>query len=178
MSRIVGVALFVVAGLGACGGVHDDRPRTLEYITKAILAPSCASAECHSTFSQSGRRPKNPGDPTIPLVFDTVMGARLSIYNDGAIVDHFEADADQLPTLIVNLTVEHADAPRMPLDRPLPDADIELLHDWILLGGPGACVNDKKAGALIGSCNGKKLYSCTDTLAFDKLISTCVPAKT
>src|SRR5438045_1803927 len=52
----------------ACGSATDDRPPTLDFITETILAPSCATAQCHSAFA------REVGDE-----FDTPAAARRSI---------------------------------------------------------------------------------------------------
>ena len=59
----------------ACGSATDDRPATLDYITETILAPTCATAECHSDFK------RQVGDQ-----FDTPAGARRSIVANGLVV--------------------------------------------------------------------------------------------
>ena len=49
------LALAAVLAIGACG--EDDRPASFEYIHTAILAPSCATASCHTeAVSQAGIR--------------------------------------------------------------------------------------------------------------------------
>jgi hypothetical protein len=148
----LGLALALVCG---CGGDVDDRPREFEYIVRTVFQPNCGAAQCHSTFSQSGRRPQMDGDPVIPIVLDSVAGARTSFALDEALLDHFGPDADQTPTLIVNLTEEYATAPRMPYDDPLPAGDLALISDWIELGGPGLCASGAAA-----MCHGKKEYHC------------------
>jgi hypothetical protein len=118
---------------GACGAT-DDRPRTLEYITETILAPSCATAECHSAFKQQ------VGDE-----FDTVVATRRSIVAN-ALVLYPDAAGRVVPSdslLIRTLTVGFpsrfgAGTVRMPYDAPMPDADIDLIAAWIADGASGA----------------------------------------
>src|SRR5687767_3761465 len=75
---LVAVSSVVIA---ACGTVEDEgtvcteegddscgRPLDLEYMTAAILAPSCGLAQCHSTFHQAGG-----------LAFDDPDNARVSL---------------------------------------------------------------------------------------------------
>jgi hypothetical protein len=139
MNRLVLVGAFVA---GACGGA-DDRPPTLEYITETILAPSCASAECHSAFK------REVGDQ-----FDTPEAARRTIVTNGLATPDDQADPGG-SYLVTTLTVGQISvidssegAIRMPYDSPLPDADIDLIKAWIALGVPGAqCVpNDQGLG--------------------------------
>src|SRR5690242_19196430 len=62
-----------LALLVACG-TTDDRPLTVEYVTGAVLGPTCGGAQCHSTFAA------NQTD-----IFDTVEGARSSLVRNGLI---------------------------------------------------------------------------------------------
>lgn len=131
MQRFVLIGALVA---GACGTETDDRPLTLEYITRAILAPSCATAECHSAFRAQ------VGD-----VFDTPEATRRTIVANH-LVRYPDEIADPSSTLLVRVMTIGApsllDPPsgnvRMPYDAPLPDADIELIAAWIAAGIPGA----------------------------------------
>jgi hypothetical protein len=141
MKRLVLIGALLA---GACGAA-DDRPRTLEYITDTILAPTCANAECHSAFKQQ------VGDQ-----FDTVDAARRSIVSNGLV--HADDAADPSASLLIqSLTVG---APsilspgsgnvRMPYDGPMPDADVELIKAWIGDGAPGAqCLATAQGNACI-----------------------------
>lgn len=152
----------------ACGTQDvDDRPKTLEYITQAILQPTCAQANCHSQFTQAGRRGKN-GKPDIPLVFDTVEHARATFQRDDKLIDNIGGEGT--PTLIVNLQQEFEDEPRMPFDGPMPTPDIALIRAWIELGGPGVCV-----GA--ASCQGAKLVPCNELGGFDLAADSLGPCE-
>ena len=112
--------------LAACGTTDDQRPRNLDYITEAILAPSCGGATCHSSFKGAKG-----------FVFDTVEATRLTLQNDDRLV-RFDGDA-AASGLVLNLTLEQPQAPRMPLNAPIPDVDIALIQDWIGFGAPGVC---------------------------------------
>ncbi len=118
---------MAVLVLAACGTTDDQRPRNLDYITEAILAPSCGGATCHSTFKAADG-----------FVFDTVDGARATFQGDDELIMPKGEDASSAG-LILNLTLEQANAPRMPLNAPIPDADIELIQDWLGFGAPGVC---------------------------------------
>lgn len=135
MKRLVLIGALLA---GACG-TTDDRPRTLAYITDTILAPTCASAECHSAFK------RQVGDE-----FDTVDAARRSIVGNGLVLPDDIADPSS-SFLIQSLTVgtlsildpKSGTKVRMPYDAPMPDADIDLIKAWIADGAPGAqCLVD------------------------------------
>lgn len=97
----------------ACGGGADARPVDWRYLHAAIVAPSCASASCHSAGTKAGglalddaaeshralleRQFVRPGDPNSPLLY----------------------------------LLEGRERDRMPPDNPLPRADIELIRRWI-----------------------------------------------
>ena len=114
MYRLVLVGAIALA---ACTQSDNDRPVTLEYVTEAILQPSCAQYDCHSSF----RREKG-------YVFDTVAEAKQSL---SPIVIPTDPDASLL-YLVLTRQIK-----RMPYDSPLPDKDIALIRTWITDGAPG-----------------------------------------
>jgi hypothetical protein len=177
------VVLF--ACLAACGGV-DDRPKNLEYITGAILIPTCSAAQCHSQFRQWA------GDE-----FDTTTAARRSLID----YRHVIPQNSCLPypqvcdaTLIISVTkgLQSVVDPsygivRMPYDAPLPNVDVALIQDWIAEGvdktntttngeGPiGAqCVPEENSGnacALDGN-----VHACTPEGNIGGLVKACTSA--
>jgi len=119
---------------GACGNVIDDRPATLEYITETILAPTCATAECHSAFR------RQVGD-----VFDTPAATRRTIVGNGLVAYPDDMADPARSFLITTLTVGSPSIlnpgsgnVRMPYDAAMPDADIRLIEAWIAGGALGA----------------------------------------
>jgi hypothetical protein len=114
MYRLVLVAVVASA---ACTQTDNDRPATLEYITHAILQPSCGQYTCHSSF----RRAKG-------YAFDTIEVARASLV---PLVDVSDPRASFLYTVLTRKVK------RMPYDAPLPLKDIELILTWIEDGAPG-----------------------------------------
>jgi hypothetical protein len=106
---LVGILGLLVA---ACGDEVDDRPLTTEYITVAILAPSCGTVSCHSTAAK-----------TEDLVLDTIEGVQEAI-DDELIVP----GRPELSTVL--LYMKGIDE-QMPPEGPLPDKNIELVERWI-----------------------------------------------
>src|SRR6185436_19112465 len=100
MYRLVLVGALALA---ACNQTDNNRPATLEYITEAILQPSCGQYTCHSSF----RREKG-------YAFDTVDEAKQSL---ASLVSVNEPTSSLLYTVLTR-TVK-----RMPYDSPLPDKD-------------------------------------------------------
>lgn len=117
---------YVVAllALAACGTSEDDRPATLQYITVAILQPSCGNAQCHSSF----RRAED-------YAFDTVEEAKDSI-NTYSLVIRGEPESSLLYQVLVTPGGE-GNTPRMPYDQPMSDIDVALIHEWITNGAAG-----------------------------------------
>lgn len=141
-------ALLAVAALLllGCGDADDPRPASWEYLSPAILQPACATASCHG-----------PAAAAAGLDFSTPERGYTSLTRlwvwivdpDGAISDGCRVvngvRVCQRPARpLVNaynpaqsrlLHVLRAEgAPRMPPDRPLPEADIQLVERWILEG--------------------------------------------
>jgi hypothetical protein len=114
MYRLVLVAVVAAA---ACTQTDNNRPPTLEYITLAILQPSCAQHVCHSSY----RMEKG-------LAFDTVELSRMSL---AGIVTPGAPDSSLLYSVLTRTVL------RMPYDAPLPQKDIDLIATWIANGAPG-----------------------------------------
>jgi hypothetical protein len=127
MKRLVLIGALLGGASGACG-VTDDRPRTLEYITQTILAPTCAAAECHSAFKME------VGDE-----FDTVEATRRTIVVNGLVQPGspgasflYNSITVGVPGMLTSGTI------RMPFEAPMPDADVALIAAWITEGAHGA----------------------------------------
>lgn len=111
MLRLVVAAAALLAG---CSQTDNDRPQTLQYITLAILQPSCAQHVCHSSYTRAKG-----------YAFDTVAAARQSL---ALLVTASEPESSLLYTVLTR-TVK-----RMPYDAPLPQKDIDLIFEWLTSG--------------------------------------------
>jgi hypothetical protein len=137
------IALLVA--LAACDG--DPRSASWEYISAAVFEPSCATASCHSpaaaadglnfSAAEAGYNSLTRlwlwvEDPTGPEDNMTecrdVDGAQLCRH-----LRQFVQPYNPAQSRLVHL-LRAQDAPRMPPDRPLPEADIQLVEQWILDG--------------------------------------------
>ncbi len=167
--------VVAVIGAGACSQT-DDRPAEWGYISPAIFQPNCATTSCHNPAAAvSGldfSTPANgyasltqlwvwvvsPPDAAAPLgtACATVDGTHVCEEKERPLVTPY----DPAGSRVVNM-LRARDAPRMPPDRPLPEADIELVERWILNGafeypvglrGADASISgsDAKAGAIDG----------------------------
>ena len=143
-------ALFLALALGSigCSGV-DTRPAVWDFISPEIFQPNCATTSCHSPpaavsgldFStpDSGYTsltalwvwiaipPDAGAPPGVPC--STVDGTFVCEQMLRPLVTPF----DPAGSRVVNM-LRARDAPRMPPDRPLTEADIELVERWILNG--------------------------------------------
>lgn len=123
------LALALASAVGACDGA-DDRPASWAYLHPAVIAPSCATASCHSQLAAlagldlssrtgaytvlTGRicgEPPRPVDPPGNFVF---------------------AGSPERSKLMYLLRGEQVRV--MPPDQPLPEVEIELVERWILEG--------------------------------------------
>jgi hypothetical protein len=128
--------LIVAASLAlaACSGEDvDSRPRTTAFITESVLAATCGKAECHSTFAAEEG-----------YVLDTTHGVnttlRYELANNGDDSELFNRLADPAGQPLANILNSKASDPTpMPYDAPMPEADVQLILEWLSLGAPGSC---------------------------------------
>lgn len=130
-------ALPIAAGCNLANDTQDDRPATLEFVTEAILKPSCATAECHSAMKA-----------VRGYVFDSVAAARQTIATKSGLVytcaqltppATFPCGNDALNASYLYKVIDQQDnfGNRMPLDQALSNKDIVLIRTWILDDAPG-----------------------------------------
>lgn len=112
----------IAAALLAGCGIEDDRPATLEYIHAAIIQPSCATANCHSSFAKADF-----------YDFGTLESTRVGF---DRLVEPGAAAESELIRVLTSPGGEGGPT-RMPYDAPLPNADINLIFTWIELGAEG-----------------------------------------
>jgi hypothetical protein len=115
LAWLIAPCLLMIGAAAGCGDEIDDRPATKEYIVAAILAPSCGNAGCHSSQA------KKEG-----YAFDTVEAAEEAF-------QELVLPGDVQRSRLAQVLRTSGEA-RMPLDSPLPEADIALIEAWILAG--------------------------------------------
>ncbi|MEZ4403649.1 MAG: hypothetical protein R3B06_26735 [Kofleriaceae bacterium] len=120
MRNLAFAATLAALTLGACATQTDERPAEFDVIVTNILAPSCATATCHSAMTKAEG-----------LDFSTVAAARES-FDARSLAPQTSDPADSQLLRVLTTTGEA----RMPVDGPLPDADIELIRTWVLNGAP------------------------------------------
>ena len=142
-----------------CGTTIDDRPRTTAYVTETVLAGSCAQAQCHSSF----RNAKGYALDTIASVKNTLRYEIESNPDGSSLISDQPSAVDQpLDIILRRRNGDQYEGIRglnaMPLDSPLPEADIVLLTEWAAKGAPGAC--EIPSGTSVCGFNKNDLVAC------------------
>ena len=106
------IATLAVLLASACGTTPDERPVTFEFVTLAVLAPSCGQVQCHSTSSKING-----------YAFDTLEAARETMNR---------LSGNKLLNVLTD-TGEN----KMPPDAPMAEEDIALIQAWVDAGRPG-----------------------------------------
>ena len=106
-----------------CAG-EDDRPARWSYISTAIIQPNCATAGCHSALSATG------GVQLYSRAagYVTLVGSPADATQRNFVVPG-QPDQSKLMYLLRGQEIW-----RMPPDGQLPQADIDLIEQWILDG--------------------------------------------
>jgi hypothetical protein len=126
---LLGALLALAAiSLAACG--DDNRPATFEYIHAAVITQNCATSGCHSELAQVANINLEDFDAAYleltgrPCGDDDLDARRYVVPGQPA--------SSQLMYLLLGAEV----ARPMPPDLQLPDAEIDLIEEWILEGAP------------------------------------------
>ena len=109
---VVAAALAIV--VSGCNGTSDDRPQTWSFISATITEPSCATVNCHSAITHQG---------------GVDLSAREIGYQS-LVPTYFVFPGDPQHSPVVTL-MNAVGSIRMPPDNPLPEADIQLIENWI-----------------------------------------------
>lgn len=164
MHRLICLAAIALA---ACGTQNDQRPRTVQYITEAILVPNCGVAECHSSFVNAKG-----------YAFDTVAKAQKGLTDllTGAITLNAreEPEGDSSPDASLLIRVLTRTVKRMPYDQPLLDEDFDLISRWIEFGAPGAQCDPSVDKGMV--CVDTKSVECLKTFDFGAVVKDCAAA--
>jgi hypothetical protein len=121
---VAAAALATIAASAGCGGTKDTRPHEWSFISATIIEPSCSTVNCHSAITHQGG---------VDLSSSTV-GYQMLVRNDQGQTYFVYPYYPQYSSLITLLNA--VGSIRMPPDNPLPQADIQLISDWISDGAP------------------------------------------
>jgi hypothetical protein len=130
------LVVAVVAALGLSGalgcGEVDDRPASWSYIHAAIIAPSCATSNCHSSLAATaGIQLHTPEAGYLFMTGRVCGGEELP----GEAPRNFVTPGSPEYSPLMYL-LRGEERRIMPPDTPLPEVDIELIERWILEGAP------------------------------------------
>lgn len=152
--------------LAACGTEQDDRPLELPYLTQAIFAPTCGTAQCHSTFARAAMQ-----------VFDTPDGVRRTLV-DKRLIQFDSEKYDPAEPANANLIIWITETDpfgrgigRMPLDAPMPNRDVQLLQEWISVGAPGAQCDPEASSGM--ACKDNEVVRCNADWTFGDRVMLC-----
>ena len=140
--------LLALSGLAAGCADGDSRPAVWSYISPAILQPNCATSSCHGPAAAVAGLDFSTPDSGYAsltrlhvLVVEPAMdggpgpgcgiidGVTVCERDERPLVIPYDPDESRLVNML-----RARDAPRMPPDRPLAEADIRLIERWILDG--------------------------------------------
>jgi hypothetical protein len=141
-------AWLLAALVAACGSETDPRPPVWEYLSPAIFQPNCASVSCHSRaaaaagldFSDPDRGYTSLTGLWVWIVDKQGTPEQNCRWTQSGVVCQRAFRPMVTPYIPGQSRVVHMlrarGASRMPPDRPLPEADIRLVEEWILDGAP------------------------------------------
>lgn len=122
--------LVLAAVTGACGSEEDLRDPVWGYISPAIIQPNCATSSCHSkAVAAAGLDLSTLDNGYISLLQLKLAPRPGNVEPPRAMVLPGNPDESRVMHML------KADGTRrMPPDRPLAGADVDLIGRWILNG--------------------------------------------
>ena len=116
-----------------CGG-EEDRPPTWSYVSPAIIQPNCATSSCHSKGAAvAGLNLSTNQDGYDSLFKQKLAPGGPDPATRAMVTRRLVTPGNPTESRIVNMMRAYG-ADRMPPDRPLSEADIRLVEQWILAG--------------------------------------------
>lgn len=125
MVRVIAAALTLAFAVG-CG--DDDRPTTWSYVHAAIIVPSCTTSSCHNAYNAQAGVNLQDREGAYTILVGSLCEPGVEPL--GNLVVPGSPETSRLMHLLIGDNVRRA----MPPDRPLPDADIALIEQWIIDG--------------------------------------------
>lgn len=116
--------------MAACGG-EENRPANWAYISPAIIQPNCATSSCHSRAAAVAGLDLSEVDKGWASLMEQQLPTRPTAIGNPART--LVVPGNPVQSRIVNM-MRGIGANLMPPDRPLAEADIELVEGWILKG--------------------------------------------
>jgi hypothetical protein len=129
--RLCRIMLVSVALVG-CGG-DEDRPATWSYISPGIIQPNCATSSCHSRGAAVSGLDLSTAKAGYDSLFNQKLAPQPLIPARQMVTRRLVTPFSPTESRVVNMLRAYG-ASRMPPDRPLAEADIALIEEWILSG--------------------------------------------
>jgi hypothetical protein len=130
--------VVAIAALAPAGCIDADDRAQFDYVHGAIIAPSCATSNCHTSLGVSAIGVAEAG-----LELDDREGAYMVLTGspcDGEVSPDqplpersFVEPGDPEASRVVRM-IRGLDTYRMPPDTPLPEGEIQAIEAWILEG--------------------------------------------
>ena len=133
-SRSVRFLLLAAVGVTGCGGLDDNRPPEWSYISPAIIQSNCATSSCHSRGAAVAGLDLSTADSG----YDDLLKQKLprppnTSAERANVPRQLVIPGNPGQSRLVNM-LNAFGAARMPPDRPLAEADIKLIEEWVLAG--------------------------------------------
>jgi hypothetical protein len=119
-ARLAAVAAVLCFSAAGCGGATEDRPPKWSFISATIIEPSCATVNCHSKITHQGGVDLSSASAGYQSLAQRVAGVKPPYVQPG----------DPQDSTLIRL-LNAVGSIRMPPDNPLPQADIQLISNWI-----------------------------------------------
>ncbi len=120
--------LLLAATAFGCGG-EDNRDPLWSYISPVIMEPTCATVSCHSRTAAVAGLDLSTAAHGYTSLRELNLPDRGQNPPMRLLVVPYNPDQSRLVNML-----RAEGARRMPPDRPLAEADIRLIEDWILRG--------------------------------------------
>jgi hypothetical protein len=127
------ILLSAVALVG-CGG-EDNRPAVWSYISPAIMQPNCATSSCHSKVAAVAGLDFSTAEEGLKGLTKQKLPNDMGSDGRQLITRQLILPGNPEESHMLNM-LKARGTWRMPPDRPLPEADIDLVERWILTGAP------------------------------------------
>jgi hypothetical protein len=128
-TRRLSLLLVLAAVTGACGSEEDLRDPVWGYISPAIIQPNCATSSCHSkAVAAAGLDLSTP-----EAGHDSLLNLKLAPRGGAEPPRAMVLPGNPGESRVMHM-LRAEGARRMPPDRPLAGADVDLVERWILFG--------------------------------------------
>lgn len=118
--------------LGLVAGCLESRATEWSYLHAAIVAPSCATAGCHSRAASVAGIDLSTNEAAYAVLTGRVCGA--PVHAEDAPGNYVFPFAPERSRLLYLLRGDETQI--MPPDLPLPNVEIDMIEGWIAAGAP------------------------------------------